>query len=158
MQSLKIIPQLFIFASISFTGIAEAACSGAESRYTLQGSDTEVLDNATGLTWKRCSEGLSGASCATGSADSLDWKAAVESADTSWRLPNIKELASLLEPECTSPSINTTIFPVTASAIYWTATPDTVVATSAWQVDFGNGSTSSAIKTSTAQLRLVKDQ
>lgn len=36
-------------------------------------ADGTVTDNATGLIWDQCSWGLSGTSCATGSASTYTW-------------------------------------------------------------------------------------
>ena len=159
MKYIKIIGHLLLLPSLlGFSGLAAAACSGAEDRYVLQNSDTEVLDNTTGLIWQRCSAGLSDTDCTTGGASAVNWKAAIALADEIWRLPNVKELASLLEAECTNPSINITLFPATSTSAYWTATPDTAAATNAWQVDFAAGATSSAAKTAALQVRLVRNQ
>jgi hypothetical protein len=54
--------------------------------------------------WKQCAEGLSGATCQTGSAQTFTWANALAHAEastfanyTDWRLPNVKELSSLVE-------------------------------------------------------------
>lgn len=159
MQHMNIIASLLLLPSLmSVSALGAAACSGAESRYVLQNSQTEVLDNTTGLIWQRCSAGLADTACATGSASAVNWQAAIELANGAWRLPNVKELASLLEPECTNPSINVTLFPATSSVAYWTASPDTTVPANAWQVDFAAGLTSSTAKTVALQVRLVRNQ
>lgn len=151
-------------ALLGLVSTAHAACNSAtiaaqapDSRYTLQNADTEVLDNQTGLIWQRCSVGLSGAGCATGAASISDWKVAIELASGSWRLPNIKELTSLLETQCSSPAINATIFPATSAAAYWASSPDTALAANAWQVNFAAGAVSSVVKTDAAFVRLVRD-
>jgi hypothetical protein len=90
-----------------------------------------VTDTATGLTWKRCSEGQSwdGATCA-GSAMYHTWQQALQVADTAsyagqsdWRLPNAKELASIVEQACYSPAIDEAVFPATPSSYYWSSSP-----------------------------------
>jgi len=91
--------------------------------------DGTVGDKATGLQWKRCSEGQtwSGSTC-TGIASSHTWQAALQLAEgasdagrSDWRLPNIKELASIVEQACVSPAIDLAAFPGTASAGYWSS-------------------------------------
>jgi hypothetical protein len=73
-----------------------------DSRYTVNAAQGTVLDNQTGLMWKRCAEGLDGKNCSTGGIAYYDWEHALGQAAgstyggyTDWRLPNIKELHSL---------------------------------------------------------------
>lgn len=88
------------------------------SRYTdetLSGGNV-VTDHKTKLMWKKCSEGLSGTNCLTGSLSTHNWKDALDLAETvnnnsgfagfnDWRLPNIKELRSIAAINCKAPSI-----------------------------------------------------
>ena len=92
------------------------------SRYTIN-TDGTVLDKQTGLIWMRCSLGqtLSNNTC-SGSTKNYNWQTALQIADTTvfagqtdWRLPNIKELRSIVDYHCINPSINLTIFPNTLS-------------------------------------------
>ncbi len=73
--------------------------------------------------WKQCAEGLSGTTCQTGSAHTFTWANALVYAEAStfanhadWRLPNVKELSTLVEDCRTSPAINTLRFPNTPGA------------------------------------------
>ena len=88
--------------------------------------------NLTGLMWKTCPEGMvsAGTSC-SGTPVALDWKGALEAAtrDTTgayadWRLPNIKELLSIVEYCGYSPAINQVVFPNTPSTQFWSSTTD----------------------------------
>ncbi len=79
-------------------------------------TDNTVTDTATGLTWMRCSLGQSGSDCSEGVAKRYTWSAALNEVANNysgWRLPNIKELNSIVELKCFDPAINTTIFPNT---------------------------------------------
>ena len=110
-----------------------------------------LTDTRTGLTWKRCSEGQTwtGSTC-SGSASPFSWAQALEHAQShvyaghnDWRLPNVKELRSLVE-ECRSkPSINETMFPNTpnsaGSPYFWSASPNASYANCAWDVNFKSG-------------------
>lgn len=137
-----------------------------DSIYTVNGAGTTVTDKETGLMWQQCSLGLSGASCATGMAATYTWKAALEAAQTAnsgaafgftdWRLPSIAELRTLVENGCHSPSINTTIFPATASNYYWSASPFAGNDASVWVVYFFYGDELTFDKGSAFYVRLVR--
>jgi hypothetical protein len=112
---------------------ASIAATAPASRFTDNGDGT-VTDTATGLQWKRCSEGQawSGGTCA-GSATSHNWQDALQLAATAsyagkddWRLLNIKELASIVEQACYGPAIDMTVFPATPwyPSSYWSSTPE----------------------------------
>jgi len=120
---------------------ADVACSGA-GRFTLL--DGEAFDAATGLTWKRCSEGLTwqNGTCA-GERQFFSLDQARGLAADGWRLPTISELSSLLDPSCGEPAINRTAFPdVTATeegdSLYWTSSA-TGLLNLIYTVDFING-------------------
>lgn len=110
-------------------------------------SDGTITDNATGLMWKKCSLGLTGSHCETGTAQPLTWQTALAAANdstdtgyTDWRLPNVKELASLIEVACHTPSINETFFPNTATThSYWSSSPVIYNNNNAWTVPFHTG-------------------
>ncbi|WP_200250877.1 DUF1566 domain-containing protein [Thiococcus pfennigii] len=98
----------------------------------LDNGNGTVTDVRNGLMWKRCAEGQSWqVSGCMGLATRVDWASAMEgAADTSfagyddWRLPNIKELNSILERACRSPAIDATVFPATPSSAFWSSSPD----------------------------------
>jgi hypothetical protein len=104
--------------------------SAPDSRFTANGDGT-VTDRATGLIWKQCAEGLSGANCLTGSAMTFTWQQALQHAEAAvfagsalWRLPNKKELASLVEQRCYDPAINDRFFPNTpVDDWFWSSSP-----------------------------------
>ena len=113
----------------------------------MDNTDGTVTDTKTGLIWKRCSEGQqwNGSSCAN-SPSNYNWKDALLQAEKSrfgdhsdWRLPNIKELHSIVETRCYDPAINLAVFPNTsASSIVWSSSP-VAYANSAWMVYFNSG-------------------
>ncbi|WP_019520603.1 Lcl C-terminal domain-containing protein [Faucicola boevrei] len=112
-----------------------------DSRYQDMGA--EVKDNVTGLIWQRCSIGQTwnGNTC-TGTATEHTWKQALTVAKNlgkGYRLPNIKELQSLIETKCYSPAINTSIFPNTETAFYWSSSPYVQFDDLAWGVNFNLG-------------------
>jgi hypothetical protein len=81
---------------------------------------------------------------------------------TAWRLPNVKELASLVNTATKTPAIDVTVFPAmpeingTAAAVYWSSTPDVQSLASAWSVEFGLGAVASTARSSSNFVRLVK--
>jgi len=115
-----------------------------DSRYQLLNGDTEVKDIQTGLIWQRCSLGQtwSGSSC-TGTAATYNWANALQTAKNmgdDWRVPNIKELDSLVEEACYNTAINETFFPATqANKLYWSSSPVANHTGYAWIVNFHDG-------------------
>lgn len=115
---------VFSFSSLSSaTCVAEIPESTPDSQLIDNGNGT-VTDGATGLMWFQCLDGqvyIEG-SCA-GPASTYTWQEALHLpvslngdgdgfADfTDWRLPNVKELLSLVEKACVSPAANTARFP-----------------------------------------------
>ena len=94
-----------------------------DSRYTLH-NDGTVTDKATKLMWKVCSEGQNwsdtngSVSCSSTTTTTYSWKGALEHVNSytfaghsDWRVPNIKELNSLVALDRYKPSINLSIFP-----------------------------------------------
>ena len=116
-----------------------------DSRYNYNPAGDEVTDTVTGLIWKRCAEGMSwsGSTC-TGTATSFTWEGALELAASvaqttgvPWRMPNIKELRSLVETACAGPSINQAAFPAT-SYNAWSCSLFAANSDDAWNVSFYN--------------------
>lgn len=114
----------------------------AQTRFTYAANGAEVKDAQTGLTWRRCSAGQSwnGSTC-TGEPTSYTHEEALAYAQTQtgWRLPNVKELASIVDRSKSDPAIDARVFPGTASNWYWTSSPVVGNSGFAWGVDFGNG-------------------
>jgi hypothetical protein len=75
-----------------------------------------------------------------------------------WRLPLLRELASITERHCRNPRINSTVFPNTANDFYWTATPRAAVQpeTSAYGLNFGDDGVADFAKTEALHVRLVR--
>ena len=132
--------------------------STPDSRFELSGE--EAFDVRTNLTWKRCVEGMSWdtdtASC-EGVELSLTWQEALGQVDEEWRLPNLKELLSIVENFCGSPAINETVFPETSTTdFFWTGSPYVNNAL-VWTVLFDKGSDDGTDKSAGGFVRLVKD-
>ena len=129
--------------------------------YTIN-ADNTVTDNITGLMWRRCSQGMDDNATCTGTPASYAWESALsvcedETTDyTDWRLPNIKELFTLVKLEGSSPFIDQTTFPATEGNYYLTGTTDLLDDTDAMVVRFNYGSVSSYRKSSSGYLRCVR--
>jgi hypothetical protein len=137
---------------------------GTARSYT-DNNDGTIKDNATGLTWQKCSRGLSGTTCATGSATTADWTTAnsyctsLSLASKTWRLPTVQELGDLVDYSQISPPVNVTFFPATITYYYWTATTVVTDTTRAWFVQFQNiGYVGNTVKTLTYYVRCVSGQ
>ncbi len=122
-----------------------------DSDFTVNGDGTVTHIN-TGLMWKVCSEGQTWANgdCTTGTITTHTWQEALQIPQTlnnaggysnniDWRLPNIKELLSIIEVQCYEPAINETIFPSTSIYDYWSSSPTPEDSSYAWVVYFGYG-------------------
>ena len=134
-----------------------------DSRFTNNGDGT-VTDKITDLQWQRCSEGQTwdGAAC-TGNATTYTWQVALQLADgasyaghSDWRLPNIKELASIVELACYDPAIDLQPFPGTPSGWYWSSTPDPYSWGHADVVSFYAGDAIDEGKDQLHQVRVVR--
>ena len=87
-----------------------------------------VSDAVTGLLWQGCDAGLAGTDCA-GSGVSMDWQQALAYCEgsswggfTDWRLPNVKELRSLIDDHREDPRLDPGVFPSPVVASYWSST------------------------------------
>lgn len=116
----------------------------SNDRYTDLGNGT-VLDNVTFLIWKKCSEGQSGVSCA-GQPFVFTWAASTNHAAVhsfagfdDWRIPNAKELYTLVETSCYGPAINSSIFPNSPIVWFWTSTSAADSSNRAMCLDFYSG-------------------
>jgi len=144
------------------------------ARYELSADPSVVTDLATGLQWQRCAVGYvfndqgDGEDISISTCDdpdsstqiTWDWNQAIERAaqeGDGWRLPNNKELTSLIELACHTPAINTDAFPDTLQSGHWTSTPNATTDASAWSVSFGDGADAVTDKRSALTIRLVRD-
>lgn len=136
-----------IVLSMMPVSFAQAQTCKSQIPLTTPTTDFEVHNNGTvthtptGLMWKVCSEGhtwQSDGRC-TGEALTQDWDDALKvpqtlntqggfAGYTDWRLPNVKELKSIIERACVKPAINADVFdnahrPEWYATSYWTSTP-----------------------------------
>ena len=114
--------------------------STSPSQRFTENADGTVTDQHTGLQWSRCSLGQTwdNGSC-QGEAHALPYAVVALVTASSWRLPEVNELSSLVELRCSDPAINRTIFPDTEASPYWTATRFVNKDGEFWQVHFLHG-------------------
>ena len=133
--------------SLSLWAAATSAWAG-NPRFVPNASGEEVTDTQTGLIWRRCSEGQTwtGSTC-TGTYSTHRWvdalgytKSIATRMGVAWRLPNVKELQTLVDRGVAFPAINSGGFPNTPTVEFWTATPQPGSVSIAAYVDFSRGS------------------
>jgi len=113
-------------------------------------NDGTILDHNSNLLWTKCSITSTGAlqthasGCSNASAGARSWLTALNDcnnlslAGRKWRLPSLNELHTVTNLSQQNPAINTTHFPNTALANYWTSTTTSVLV-SAHTISFVTG-------------------
>jgi hypothetical protein len=109
-------------------------------------ADTDtVTDNLTGLMWSRDASPEAGGS----EVEQVTWSTALTYCDDmslaghdDWRLPNIKELQSLIDFSQYNPALPSNPFTGVQGG-YWSSTTDGNNTTYAWGMDLANGTVSS---------------
>ena len=154
---------VILLVELLLPNLAMAECDNAITATTthlIDNNDGTVSDSKTGLIWKKCSVGQSynsGTNSCDGAATAHTWQAALKQSDSVWRVPNIKELRSIVELSCYNPAINEAVFPETSSSYYWSSSPSANGSYYGWIVDFSNGSGSSNVfKDGNGYVRLVR--
>ncbi|MFC1795733.1 DUF1566 domain-containing protein [Pseudomonadota bacterium] len=125
--------------------------------------DGTLTHKVTGRMWKQCVEGLSGVGCASGTVSKFTWQEALQRANVhsfagydDWRLPNIKELSSIIERSCYDPAINLSVFPNGPSSSVWSGSPYADDTNDAWGVLFNGGYDVLRLRTDSYSVRLVR--
>lgn len=144
---------LSTLALLAVAWSAQAACPTWPAADRFEQHGDQVIDLRSGLVWQRCSAGQTwvGSTC-TGAASlysltdafGLALQANPHNNPSGWRLPNVKELASLLDMGCRAPAIDAAVFPATPPRTTWSSTPDVRHANVAWTVDFARGHVSAS--------------
>lgn len=122
-------------AVCALMNVAPSGAAAPPGRYEIVGST--VLDTKTKLTWLR--------EVPAGAFDWTQTKNYCSSLDVGgkgWRLPNMKELLTLIDETASSPAIDVDAFPNTPSNSFWTSSPEVSSAGHViWTVDFVYGTT-----------------
>lgn len=120
---------IFLFV---FTAMMQPMPLYAAGRFTVNDAYT-VSDTVSGLMWQRRDD-----------ATQRAWQNALAYCEGlglggyfDWRLPNVKELTSIVEYQRTSYTmIDSVAFPNTQTSDYWSSSPHASFASSAWYVNF----------------------
>ena len=134
-----------------------------KSRWSVSPDGVEVTDATTGLTWKRCAEGVrwNGTHC-EGYPRYFTWYEALQwvvPTETGWRVPNVKEMSSLIDPSSRGIlAMNPDIFPQMTNDMFWTSSPYTLDTFYGWVVQSFYGYAYFTYLEDTGALRLVRDR
>jgi|GEM_PF-1304373 len=109
---------------------------GAAARAFVDEGDGTVSDADTNLMWQQQNDGTE-----------RTWQAALAYCEDltlggyeDWRLPNIRELKSILDYTHFNPAIDMSYFPNTVSSSYWSSTTNVYLTDGAWSQRFDDGS------------------
>lgn len=149
---------IFLILMLSMSAQAEQICRPETIRAStpvenFQVDELVVSDRTTGLMWQRCFVGLSGADCRQGELRAMSWPAALQHAEQvnrdggfagfhNWRLPSIKELATIAEVQCANPALNRLLFPNAPAVQVWSSSPYNLYPHYSWFFDFRDLTTS----------------
>jgi len=151
-------------ACMSVSAIAQV-CSDKPSLFNsstkefIKHNDGTVTHIETRLMWKQCLEGKDG-DCTGGDLSLLNWQQALEAVVevnanggfagySDWRLPNAKELVSIIEYGCVKPAINLAVFnnmPDMVDLKVWSSTATEIYSgglhIKSWYAEYEDGSVS----------------
>lgn len=147
------VPILLALSSAAFAAPFEISTDGLE-----------VTDGATGLTWRRCVEGMrwDGSTCA-GQGVKLTFdkaraqaQSAAAESKRAWRVPTRDELLALLDRKPGTSPMPSPVFPETPAAPFWSSTPYTSDGQRGVYVHFSNATEYNEYRSSTFYVRLVR--
>ncbi|MBM4387567.1 MAG: DUF1566 domain-containing protein, partial [Deltaproteobacteria bacterium] len=111
-----------------------------------------VSDSGTGLMWQKAT-----------APGTYKWKDALKYCEdltlagySDWRLPDIKELSSIVDDSKYGPAIDSIYFPDTKSDWYWSSSSDASDTSFAWGVGFSYGYVDDGYKGNDNYVRCVR--
>jgi len=111
-----------------------------------------ITDRITRLVWQRQDEGTTAV-----------WEDAITRCEalslgghTDWRLPNVKELRSIVDSGTYAPAIYAGYFTNTRTDSYWSSTTYGASPNAAWRVNFWHGEVTSSLKENALFVRCVR--
>ena len=151
------------FTSIDYNPCGVRCVRGVQTTQSLSdnGNGT-VTDHTTGLMWQKDEPGAMTRAAALNYCENLSFP--LNNGFTDWRLPNIKELVSLVDYSVANytnliPAFNPTFFPNAVEGVYYWSSTRAIVGTNtgewvvaSWDGELANGPSS----TSTCNVRCVR--
>jgi hypothetical protein len=141
MKTLKIVLCLVAVAAVAYAG---------KGGFTDIGDGT-ISDLTTGLIWQKSDDSAT-----------RTWESALDYCETlslggstNWRLPQVKELQSLVDTDRHHPATDP-VFAGTKSAIYWSSSTNKGAVSQAWYVTFDFGYVFYESKTAAHYVRCVR--
>ncbi|MEW6441841.1 MAG: DUF1566 domain-containing protein [bacterium] len=126
---------------------------GSTTKSFIENANGTVTDTSTGLMWQKEDDDVL----------TRDWEGALEYCEslslanhTDWRLPNIKELSSIVDNTRYNPAIDLFYFPGTNSCGYLSSSTHALYPTHLWFLDFFGGEVRSQSKIGTIPVRCVR--
>lgn len=108
--------------------------------YNPVGLSSVTVDNRTGLMW------VTNPATDAAMGGTYSWEGAIAACEGlsyagygDWRLPNVRELLSIVDYSAKLPAVNTVAFPGTLNAYYWSSTTTMIDTSQAWPVHFEYG-------------------
>jgi hypothetical protein len=133
-------------------------------RDTSVAGEPVVIDHVTGRSHQGCARGQTGDDCAGGANDPATWEDALAYCSAlswggfdDWRLPDVKELRSMIDSSRTGPGLDPALYPNAPTLPAWTSTTDAADAAEAFTVTVGfGGGIQEGGKTATLTVRCVR--
>lgn len=134
-------------------------------------TDGTVADSKNKLMWKRCPEGFNyNSACSKSGTIAYSWTNALSvpsvannakfAGYSDWRLPNIKELHSIVEEQCFNPAVKLAVFPYAAGVLsIWSNSPaaSSIAANMTWSIELMHGDMLYSSRSEELGVLLVRD-
>jgi len=142
-------------AMIAVTLPTPADAGAPAGRYVVTNGGTSsgtVYDTKTKLTWQQI---VPSTTYTWANAKTYCAGVGASLGGTGWRLPTCKEIQTIVDDSQSKPLIDTTAFPSTPAARFWSSSP-AGSASEAWVVDFADGYTWYGYASDTDNVRCVR--
>jgi len=115
-----------------------------------------VTDSQTNLSWQNDYTDNAGNIKSASWTGALAYCKALNLDGLGWRLPNIKELTTIIDDTSTNMVKTNTVLSLIGQNNYWTATTYSNTTTSAWIVSFDTGNQNTRVKTQSNYVICVR--